>query len=336
MGQTVVFTVSLDDGDVAIEQNESRPPQHPFRDALLAVVRDRRWYVAAAVAIGVPLLASAVTFVLTGGDWVTTAYLAAAALATPASGAWAAARQTEGTWDERTAHLLAAALAGAALCVVHVPFVAWAARWEGWGEQGALPTLGVLALAGSAGACLGAALAARRVRGAAGVAVAVILAAAVVPFGLYAALLPTTSVTDTISSYRFTPDYGSNRPLFICTTVPVEVTRLHTNDIAWIAMASPISWLVDAATFTPKELAKAPDGSLAQTQAWVRSTRVGPDAFEGHCYAPTSLGVPTAVREARYAAAGPLGAQLATFAALAAMAVAIIASAKSPSRSASR
>jgi len=325
MGQTVVFTVSLDAGDVAIEQNESRPPQHPFRDALLAALRDRRWYLAALLALAAPLVAATVTFALTGGDWVTTAYLAVAALATPASGAWAAARRTDGTWDERTAQLLAAALAGAALCVVHVPFVAWAARSEGWGEQGALPTLGVLALVGSAGACLGAALAARRVRGAAAVAVALTFAAALVPLGLYAALLPTTSATETISAYTFTPDYGSSRPLFICTTVPVEVTRLHTDDIAWIAMASPISWLVDAATFTPEELAKAADGSLAQAQAWVRSTRAGPDAFEGHCYAPTSLGVPPAVREARYATAAPLGAQVATVAAIVVAAFAFVA-----------
>ena len=90
----------------------------------------------------------------------------------------------------------------------------------------------------------------------------------------------------------------------------------HTETVAWIAFASPIAWAVDAAELSPASLANAADGSLAQAQAWTRSTRVGPDAFEGHCYQPTSLATPVAVTEARYEKAAALGTQVAVASAL--------------------
>ena len=91
MGQTTVFTVSLDADDVAIEQQQEDPPRHPFGDAALAALKDPRWRFAFAAALVVPALVAGVTFAITGGEWVTTAFLAAAALVTPASAAWAGA-----------------------------------------------------------------------------------------------------------------------------------------------------------------------------------------------------------------------------------------------------
>ena len=90
------------------------------------------------------------------------------------------------------------------------------------------------------------------------------------------------------------------------------MTRKHTENVAWLALGSPLVWVVDAATFSSAQLAAAPDGTLAQVQAWTRSTRLGPDAFRGYCYQSTSLGPPNDVVEARYVGVGPLGAQVAT------------------------
>src|SRR6478735_4845384 len=110
MGQTVVFTVSTDSDDVAIDSTESRPPHHPVRDVAGEALRDRRWYIAAALTLVLPALAAAAAHVRTGGPWVTTSFLAMTALVTPASGAWAAARRYDGSVGPR---IVVAALAGA-------------------------------------------------------------------------------------------------------------------------------------------------------------------------------------------------------------------------------
>lgn len=333
MGQTVVFTVSTDSDDVAIDSTEARPPRHPFRDAAGVAVRDRRWHIAFALAFAVPALVAAIAFARTGGPWVTTSLVAAAALVTPASGAWAAARRHDGPRGPRAAVV---GLAGALLALAQVPAIAWAARAEAWGESGLAPTLSVLALAGSAGALLGFALSLWRGRSGAWLAPLAAMAIALVPIGLYAALVPTATVTESITDLAFTPAGDVGHPIFVCTEREVEATRSHTELIAWIAFGSPVAWAIDAAAFSVPQLANAGDGTLAQAQAWTRSTRVGPDSFTGHCYAPTSLGVPPAVREARYEGAAPLGVNVATAALIAAIAAAAFTSRQVRSGSASR
>src|SRR4051794_14656404 len=103
MGQTVVFTVSLDGNDVEIEQKAPRPPHHPFRDAFLTALRERAWRIAALLVLVVPAIAAGVTYAVTQGDWVSTSFLLAAALVTPASAAWAATRAVTGDMANRVA-----------------------------------------------------------------------------------------------------------------------------------------------------------------------------------------------------------------------------------------
>ena len=86
MGQTVVFTVSLDGNDVAIEQVAPRPPDHPFRDAFLTGLRDRRWRIAALMVLVIPAIAAGVTFVITHGEWVSTAFLVGCRIGDPSVG----------------------------------------------------------------------------------------------------------------------------------------------------------------------------------------------------------------------------------------------------------
>ena len=335
MGQTVVFTVSLDADDVAIEHVEPRPPQNPFRDAAGAAIRDRAWRIAALLVLVLPAIAAAVAFAITRGPWVTTTFLAAAALVTPASAAWAATRRVSGDAQARVAGWAVAGFAGAALAVPSVAGVVMVARAEQWNENGTGPTLAVLALSGAAGAWLGLALGNLRRAWhpvAAGTAAVLLVLA---PLAVCAALLPATASTDEVESYVFTTASGGSRPEFVCGLETVEATRRHTEAVAWIAFGSPLAWVVDAASHTPGDLARAADGSAAQVQAWTRSSRLGPDAFQGYCYQPTSLGPPTGVIEARYEAAGPLGAKSATGAVmlLGALALAAVSWRRSPSPS---
>ncbi|MGC4176133.1 hypothetical protein [Demequina sp.] len=311
MGQTVVFTVALDDDNVAIERREPRPPRRTFRDSANAALRDRHWHLALAACFVIPAVAAAVTFAITRGAWVTTAALVAAALVTPASGAWAGNRGLTGDWGARVAAWAVTGLAGAALALASVPLVIVTALAEEWDESAAVPTLSVLAISGAGGAWFGLALGLRERawnRAAAAVATVVI---ALAPLGVAAALLPRTSVTEAISSYGFTATYAGNRPAYLCSEETVQVTRQHSEDVAWIAFASPLAWVVDAPQFTAAQLAAAPDGTVAQAQAWTRSSRVGPDDFVGYCYKATSLGRPLAVQLARYETAGPIGATVA-------------------------
>jgi len=294
MGQTTVFTVSLDSDDVAIGDVVDIPPRRPVRDALQDLSHNRQWAAAFAIAFAIPAIAAGVAAVL-GGAWVTTTFLVATALVTPASGAWAAAQQRTGDRDRHLAAAFVAGLAGACLALASLPGLVWASRVEGLGDAGAGPTLLVLALTSAAAAWLGSALGRHGIA-----AVAIVLGCAVLPLAAYGALLPSTNVTEPIEYLAFTPAYDLGRPTFVCTRQEVTVTRNHTELIAWLATLSPLVWAVDASEFMPSSLAGADDGTLAQAQAWTRSTRVGPDDFMGHCYAPTSLGVPAAVREARY------------------------------------
>jgi len=319
MGQTVVFKVSLDAGDVAIDELEARPPHppsHHFRDAMAAALRDRHWRLALLVCVALPASAAAITFVVTRGHWVSTAFLVAAALVTPVAAAWAGARPTQGERRERAAWMAATGASGAALSLTSLVGVLLLGSREGWGEDQAIPTLAVLALAGSAGAWLGFALANRQRRWRRGAAAATALAIVLVPLGVSAALVPETQTTEQITYHSFVATYAGGHPAFICKDQQVDVTRRHTEEVAWIAMMSPLAWVVDAPSFTPSALADAAQGSLAQSQAWARSTRVGPDAFVGYCYQATSLGPPTAVKAERYAKSGPIGAQLAAASAL--------------------
>lgn len=324
MGQTVVFTVSLDADDVAIEQTSERPPSHPFRDAALSALRDKGWRIAALVVLLVPAAAAAVTFAITRGPWVTTAFLVTAALVTAPSAAWAGARAVTGEWVNRAAAWTVAGVAGAIVALANIPGVALVARAETWKEDGAIPTLAVLSLAGVTGAWIGFLLANTR-RAWSPIAAALVTGAlALAPIAACAALMQETTTTEQIVSYMFTTSYDSSRPAYVCGTEMADVTRKHTQDAAWIAFASPLAWVVDAASFTPHQLATADDGTLVQAQAWTRSTRVGPDAFQGYCYQPTSLGPPTAVLEARYHEAGPLGAKVAIASALVVGALALL------------
>lgn len=338
MGQTVVFTVSLDGNDVAIEQVAPRPPHHPFRNAFLTGLRDRRWRLAALVVLVIPAISAGATALITHGEWVSTAFLLAAALVTPASAAWAATRAVTGDLTSRVAAWAVAGAGGAGLALASLPGVAIAANAEGWREDGAIPTLTVLALTGAAGAWLGCALAngrrAWRPIAAAGLTAALSLA----PIGAFVALLPETTVTEQIVSYDFTTSYRSSRPAYVCAEETVTVTRKHTEHVAWLAFGSPLVWVVDAAAFSSSQLAAAPDGTLVQVQAWTRSTRLGPDAFRGYCYQATSLGPPNDVVEARYLGAGPLGAQVATASAaiLGAFALLRVSRRRSPSPSLSQ
>ena len=315
MGPTVVFTVSLDADDVAVEQIEARPPRpphHPFRDAFLIGLRDKRWRIAALFSFVVPALAAGVTYAITRGEWVSTSFLLAAALATPASAAWAGTRAVTGEWVSRVAAWSFAGAAGAGLALASVPGVVLAARAEAWSEDGAIPTLAVLALAGATGAWLGCALANGRRAWPPIAAAALSAILALAPIAAFAALLPETTTTEQIVTYNFTTSYGSSRPAYVCGQQTATVTRKHTEEVAWLAFGSPLAWVVDAGNFSTAKLATAADGSLVQVQAWTRSTRLGPDSFQGYCYQATSLGPPTDVLEARYEGAGPLGAQVAT------------------------
>jgi hypothetical protein len=336
MGQTVVFTVSTDSDDVSIASTESQPPRRPILDAARAALRDRRWHIALLVTFAVPALAAAITAALTGGAWVTTTFLAMAALVTPASGAWAAARRYDGPLPERSADLLVAGIAGGLLAFMQVPGVVLATRAENWDQTDWVHVLAVLVLTGAAGALVGKAVAASGRSGAGWRASALMVALGLLPLALYTALLPTTKVTETVTELSFTTVYDLGRPAYVCGTQEVERTRAHTELIAWIAQASPMVWVIDAPSLAASELAGADDGTAAQVQAWTRSTRVGPDSFTGHCYAPTSLGVPTAVREARYENVRPFGINAASILFIGAAGVAAATSLKSPSRRQSR
>jgi len=323
MGQTVVFTVSLDADQVDIGQTQPHPPRRVLRDAAVTAWRDPHWRYAALAVLAVPALAAGVTAAITNGPWVTTAFLVAAAVVTMASGAWAAASPLKGTRDARLAGWLVAGLCGGVLAMASVPGVALSAAHEQWRGQAAVATLAVLALIGAAGAWLGTLLA-HVLRP---VAMCAALAVMLVPLIAAAALTPATQATDEIVAYTFTTDSVAGRPAYVCGSETVQVHRAHTEDVAWLALASPISWVVDAPSFTAHELAFAPHGTVAKAQAWARSTRVGPDAFTGYCFQPTSLGPPTAVKEARYENAGPVGATSAAVAAaglgIAALALAV-------------
>ncbi len=307
MGQTTVFTVSLDADDVAIDQFQEDPPRHHIRDAAIAALRDPRWRLAFVAVVIAPALVAGVTYAITGGEWVTTAFLVAAALVTPASGAWAGAKLAQGERSARAATWAVTGIAGALLALASLPGVALAGGTEHWGEAGAVPTLSVLACTGAAGAWLGCALAnLRRAWSPIAAALATVFLT-LAPIGVCAALLPSTTATDQVVSYNFAMVSNDGMPVFVCGQEKVEATRRHTEAVAWIAFASPIAWAVDAADLPAANLAHAADGSLAQAQAWVRSSRLGPDAFEGHCYQPTSLATPVAVTEARYEKAAALG-----------------------------
>lgn len=315
MGQTVVFTIALDADEVAIEQTSERPPHSPLRDAALTALRERRWRIAALIVLLGPAAAAAATFVITRGEWVTTAFLLAAALVTPPSAAWAGATTTGGA-ESRAASWLVAGLAGGVVALASIPGVVMVARAEQWHQAGAVPTLAVLALSGVTGAWIGLALANLRNPWSPIAAAFTTVALALAPIGVCAALMQETTTTEQILTYTFTTTYDGSRPAYVCGTQMEDVTRKHTQDAAWVAFASPLAWVVDAANVTPHRLANAPAGTLVQVQAWTRSTRVGPDSFQGYCYQPTSLGPPTGVIEARYAKAGPLGAQVAAVALL--------------------
>jgi len=316
MGQTVVFTVSLDADDVAIDSFEPSPPRHPVRDAALTALRDRNWRLAFLACLVVPTLAASGTFLITGGAWGSTVLLVAAALTTAVAAAWAGASPVRGVWDERAAGWLVVGAAGGLLALASVPGVLVAGRLEGWGESGTVPTLVVLALVGAASAWFGCAVSNGRRAWPAPLAAVTVVAIALAPLAVVAAMIPQTTVTEQVTYHRFLPTYAGGRPAYICSDEAVEVSRRHTDDVAWMAFASPLVWAVDAAAFSPTQLAAAADGTLAQAQAWTRSTRVGPDDFIGHCYQPTSLGTPVAVRTARYDKAPPLGAEAAAIAAL--------------------
>ena len=352
MGQTVVFTVPLDaDGEVAIGRTESgRPPRHPFRRALRDGLANRGWRVAALVVLVAPIVAGAVTWLVTGGEWTATAALLTAALVLPAVAAGAAANGSrQGGAAERVARELDMAEAdeaeptgdrlvrvtvvgglGAALALATLPVAAWAIANEGWNETAAVPTLGVLALAGASGAWFGLALGTVWRRGAAWpVASGAVVALSLVPLGLFAAAVPTTVSADQVDTYVFASRYQDSftgpLPSYVCDTETVEIMRAHTDRVAWIAFGSPVAWAVDAATFSPAELAVAPNGTVAQAQAWTRSTRQGPDAFTGYCYRATSLGIPLSVRQARYEQASPMGATLALLTAVTTAGLAVFA-----------
>jgi len=312
MGQTVVFTVSLDADDVAIDEVQPRPPRHPFRDSAVIAFRDRSWRIAALVCALVPIAAIAVTWGLTGGAWVGTAALMTAVLANLAMAAFASARRLGGLRSERAAWWAVTGLAGAALALASTPAVLVGGFFEGWSDSHIVPTLTVLALTGAAGAWWGLLLANVRRAWRPAYAAASAFVLALVPIGITAAMLPSTMVTERVTYHEFLPTYAAGHPAYICADQVVEVSRRHTELIAWVALGSPLAWVIDAATFSPKDLAEAADGSLAQAQAWTRSTRVGPDDFIGHCYQPTSLGTPVAVKYARYEQAPPRGAAVAT------------------------
>ena len=313
MGQAVVFTVSLDSDNVEIGQTQPRPPRHTLRRAFAQAWRDRHWRLALLLVAVLPAVAAGVTAAITGGPWATTVFLVAAAVATMASGAWAAATPLSGARDARLAGWLVTGLCGCALAVASVPGIWLIAAHEEWRGQAAAAVMAVLALIGAAGAWLGMVLAhVRRPRFAA---VCAALAVTLAPLALAAALLPTTRATDEIVAHTFTTDYVAGRPAYVCGSETVEVTRGHTEEVAWLGLASPISWVVDAPSFTTHELAFAAQGTAAKAQGWTRSTRVGPDSFMGYCFQPTSLGPPTAVKEARYDGAGPVGATSASVAA---------------------
>jgi hypothetical protein len=260
----------------------------------------------------VPAGAAAVTFAVTRGAWVSTALVIAAAVMTPTCAAWAGAARAQGERRLRAVWWAVTGASGALLALTSVPGVALVAAREGWEESQAVPTLAVLALSGAAGAWLGIALANRQRAWPRVAAAALALAVVLVPFAVSAALLPETVVTERITYHSFVATSVGGRPAFICRDETIDATRRHTEDVAWIAMTSPVAWVVDAASFSPSALAGAPDGSLAQAQAWTRSTRVGPDSFVGYCYQSTSLGPPTAVKAQRYEKAEPVGARLAT------------------------
>jgi|GEM_PF-1532363 len=315
MGQTVVFTVSLDADHVDIGQTQPRPPRRALRDAALTAWRDPHWRYAALAVLAVPALAAGVTALVTGGAWVTTVLLVAAAVVTMASGAWAAARPATGAVTARLAAWLVSGAAGLVLGLVSLPGVILAAVHEQWRGQAALATVTVLALTGAAGAWLGLSVASLvhqrlgpRPRGLAALAA---LALVLVPLALAAALLPQTRVDEQIVAHTFTTDYVGGMPAYICGSETVEVSRTHTENVAWMALVSPMAWVVDAPSFTVTELAFARQGTAAKAQAWVRSTRWGPDSFTGYCFQPTSLGPPTAVKEARYEGVTPVGARVA-------------------------
>jgi len=327
MGRTVVFTVPLEGDDaVTIERAEARePPRRPFLEALRGLLRDRHWWLAAALSLALPALAAALTWMITGGAWVTTAYLVAAGAVIPASAGWAAATRPHGNWDERVAGWAIAGLAGAALAMCVLPGAWLASRSEPGDFLG--PTLSTVALIGTAGAWLGMAMG-RRVK-----AVLVVLAIAVVPLGMFAAFLPTTSVAEEIEYYEFVAGsevrFGVRQPTFMCGVQVVEVTRRHTENITWMAWASPMTWVMDAAVLSGEEFLSAEPGSRAQAHAWMRSTQAGPDAFAGHCFQPTSLATPTALKQARYERNPSQGVQLAAASAILAAGFAFVGAVRS-------
>jgi len=316
MGHTVVFTVPLDpDDDVGIATVGSRPG---WRDHFLAqwaqLSPARRWRLAVLVVALSPIIAGSAQRIRGVPTWFGTVVVGVAALAAlVACGALGASiarvmpddAQLRDRLGIAAARLSALWVGGAALTVATGPAVAWAAFHEQQTESQVTPLVVTLLVVDCAAVAMGAAVSVVRLWRhplAVGAASAVVLALA--PVALFVAAVPAVSTTDSVVRYAFTTGVrdtgGLSLPAYQCGKETVVRYRAHTERSAWLLMISPLAAIADAPVTTASELANAEPGSLALVQAGLRSTRVGPDAFSGYCYQPTSLGVPNAVREARY------------------------------------
>lgn len=323
MGHTVVFRVPLDpEDDVAIQRRGPSPELRAEFFAQIANVASTprwRWVVLAVatlpISVGVALRMAGLQ------AWFGAVVVGVAALATlVASGALGASMVRAMPDDFRRGDRIGIAVArlgalwvgGAALTAASGPALAWVSLHERLTESQVTPMVVTLLVVSLGAVSLGAAVAASRpwrLSPASGAASALVLVLA--PLALFAGSLPVVSTTDTVSWYTFTTgersDRGASVPVFQCTTETVLRHRAHTERSAWLLALSPLVAIADAPVRTAGELADAAPGSLARVQAGLRSTRVGPDAFSGYCYQPTSLGVPNAVKEARYANVQPVG-----------------------------
>lgn len=316
MARSVIFTVPLDPGDeMRVESRDARErADSRWRAEIVTHARSRAVRGALVAALLVPLAAGTASLAFAEGLWAGLVSLlaASATVAIGAAVAGAVGSNTRGGVARAAERLAAAGLSGAAVGIATAPAVVWAAASGDWNEAQVVPAIAVLMVVGVGCAWLGAAAAAVRAWGRpalAGAAAGALLVAA--PLALFASLVPSTTTEDEIEVLAFHAAYADHSgvavPAYFCETETAYATRTHTEAVAWIALASPLAWAVDAPSWTPAQLVAARD-SVSTAQAWLRSTQIGPDDVAGHCFQATSLGVPTGVKEERMSRAHPVGA----------------------------
>jgi hypothetical protein len=336
MGDTVVFTVSLDGDDVTQHLAPRSLTIPTARASLRGTVRDGTWQLSALAALMVPATTAIVSLTVgeprgVHAEVITVASIVAVAMVVAgATGARSASRwqRTQGAPEARVdtegpavatrdrlsivVGIWVAAWIGTMLAMVPAaPTLAWVAWRSGFGEAQTLPLVGTLAVEIAALAAVGVAVGWwRPTHRPVAIAAAIAVALMILPPLVYTASLPLVTSEDQVKHYAFTVGArdinGRAYPAYICGTDIVSRTRVHTERVWLLLATSPVVAVLDAPDRQPAALVDAPAGTYAALQADLRSARLGPDSFTGYCYQPTSLAPPQTVKEDRFAGAGSM------------------------------